>query len=169
MIKLSVRKIIFICALGIIFSINSVFASDIVAKPVSSSRGNLDAPAFKLKTLNGKEETLNDHKGKSVILFFFTTWCPHCRSVIPFLYDNIGKFKKEGIDLITVDVGESPAKIKSYLNSKKVDFDVLLDSNSSVSRLYSVVGVPTFVFISEDGKIVYFDNMLPEDYQRYFK
>lgn len=143
-----------------------LFTSNVFA---ASTRGgkpeSVVAPHFNLKTMKGQAVSLADLKGKNVIIFFFTTWCPWCRKKIPSLVKNEPRYKSEGIELLLVDVGESQAKVFSFASKNSIPFDILLDRDMKVSQDYDVVGVPTVVLISGDGRVVYNGNDLPSNYK----
>lgn len=142
------------------------FTSDVLASSARAAKPeSAVAPHFNLKTMKGKDVSLADLKGKNVIIFFFTTWCPWCRKKIPSLVKNEPRYKSEGIELLLVDIGESQAKVFSFANKNSVPFDILLDRDMKVSQDYDVVGVPTVVLISHDGRVVYNGNDLPPNYK----
>mgnify|MGYP001602487520 FL=1 len=120
---------------------------------------------FTLDTVSGKTVSLKDAKGKGVILFFFTTWCPACRQKFPSLSKDHETFRREGIGLFVIDAGESQAKVSSFLSKVNPPFDVLLDTSTAVAEAYGVMGVPTFILISKSGVVVYEGNDLPGDYK----
>lgn len=120
---------------------------------------------FTLDTAGGKTVSLKEAKGKGVILFFFTTWCPYCRQKFPSLSKDYETFRREGIELFVIDAGESQAKVSSFLSKAQPPFDVLLDKSTAVAEAYGVVGVPTFILISKSGVVVYEGNDLPGNYK----
>ncbi len=146
-----------------LFSINA-FASASMPK---EGVGTL-ASDFTLSSISDKTVSLNDFKGKNVILFFFTTWCPWCRKKFPDLEKNQEKYKKDGIELVVIDAGESRAKVASFASKIGTSFDILLDRDMNVADDYGVVGVPSFVLISDEGYVLYKDNDLPDDYNKIF-
>ena len=122
------------------------------------------APDFTLETIAGKTVSLKDYRGKGVILFFFTTSCPYCREKVPQLSRDYEKYKSENVELLAINSGDSQRKVSSFAAKEGVSFDILLDSNLKAADSYSIVGVPTFVLVDKDGKIVYNDNAFPSDY-----
>ncbi len=72
---------------------------------------------------------------------------------LPLLKQTQEKYAAQGLALVAVDVGEPPATVQGVVNSKGLTFQVLLDSNSAISRKYAVPGYPTTFFIDKTGAI----------------
>jgi peroxiredoxin len=128
------------------------------------------APDFTLERLSGSSASLNDViKDKKAILFFFATWCPHCRTQIKDLAAKKAELDKEGIVVALVNIGEPKSAVTKFLASYGLDGDAFLDADSLVSGTYQVAGVPTLIFIGDDGKVRYVEYGLPENYQEILK
>jgi peroxiredoxin len=162
--KKIVREVSVILSLVLFLSASSVFASASVKKEANSS----SAPQFSLTTVSGKTVSLKDFKGKNVVLFFFTTWCLWCRKKFPALIKDQQQYKSDGVELVIIDVGESQAKVSSFIEKQGIPFDILLDRDTKVSEDYDVVGIPNFVLVSSEGNIVYSDNDMPNNYNKIF-
>lgn len=120
---------------------------------------------FTLKDLSGNDVSLSDFKDKAVILFFWTTWCPHCRKEITNFINKYEDLKSADIELLAIDIGESKARVESFLSRYSIKFPLLLDVDSKVAYKYRVVGVPTIILISKEGNIVSLSHTLPDNYQ----
>ncbi|MEW6008804.1 MAG: TlpA disulfide reductase family protein [Candidatus Omnitrophota bacterium] len=111
----------------------------------------LKAPNFSLPDLNGKQVSLSDFKSKgNLVLFFWATWCPHCRVALEQLRAKSGKFT-----LITINVGEQKNKIEKFMQKNAYNYTVLLDEENDVAFSYGVLGIPTFIAIDKDLNITY--------------
>lgn len=124
---------------------------------------NLD---FRLKDLGENEISLSEYKNKkSIVLFFWTTWCPFCLRELDSLNRTYPRLKSEGIEVLAIDIQESAQRVRGFVQRKLLTFPVLLDLDGSVAEAYGLVGVPTFVLINKAGRIVFMDNYFPrEDY-----
>ena len=119
--------------------------------------GNLkDGQLFTLKSSTGGEGSLSDElrQNKAVLLNFWATWCPPCREEIPGLISIQEKFGGQSFTILGVDVGESEKKVSSFAKKMNINYPLLLDTSQSVSESYGVVGIPTSILISSDGKIL---------------
>jgi peroxiredoxin len=111
------------------------------------------APDFTLTSLDGQTIQLSDLRGRPVLLNFWATWCPACRTELPALqaaYERYG----EQVVFLAVDVKESRDTVASFVSQFGLTFPVLLDEQGQVSdRLYQVRGIPTSLFIAPDGVV----------------
>lgn len=133
------------------------------AQPLPAKTDKL-APDFKLMDLKGKEVSLSDFKGKPLILFFWTTWCPFCREEFPVLIDSYNDVKKKGVDILAIDIGEPKERVEKFTVNLDIPFPILLDSASTVAYAYDLLGVPTFILIDSQGKIKFHGNDFPSNY-----
>ena len=123
------------------------------ANPAAQPRPGQPAPDFEAKMLDGSTARLSDYRGKPVWLSFWASWCPPCRAENPDVDAIYREMKDRGLVMIAVDMGESPAEIRSYLESTGYTFPVALDTGYAITSLYQVNGIPTHFFIDRDGVI----------------
>jgi len=109
---------------------------------------------FRLKDLEGKELSLSDLKGKKVFLNFWATWCPPCRAEMPEIEKLYQETKDSNLVIVAVEIGEPLDTVKSFIDSNKYNFKVLLDSDQSIASKYNIASIPTSYFIDVDGNIV---------------
>ena len=110
---------------------------------------------FKLKDLNGNELSLSDLKGKKVFLNFWATWCPPCKAEMPEIEKLYQETKDSDLVIVAVEIGEPLDTVKSFIDSNKYNFKVLLDPDQTVATKYNITSIPTSYFIDADGNIVY--------------
>ena len=79
------------------------------------------SPDFTLKTFNGGEVNMTKLRdNKSAIIFFWATWCPHCREALKDLNRNSAGMEGKGIKLMLVDVGEEEKEVRRYMERNKI-------------------------------------------------
>jgi peroxiredoxin len=135
----------------LITTLATVFLMLSMAAGVFSAE-NPKAPDFTLQDMNGKSVSLNSFKGKNVLLYFTTTWCPYCKREVPELKEMHQKYKGR-LEILAIDMNESKAKVSSYIEKYQIPYTTLLDSDGSVGIDYSVRGVPTAVLVGKDGRV----------------
>jgi peroxiredoxin len=133
------------------------------------------APAFALKTLEGKEVKLSDYKGKIVVLEWFQPTCPYCIAG----YNEGGncratadKLQKDGVVYLLVNSSEprnENAKLEAnveFFKSRKISETVLLDPEGTVGRAYGARSTPHCMVIDAKGTLAYrgaIDNAMEKD------
>lgn len=118
-----------------------------------------------LKDLNGQTVDLSSYKGKPLILFFWTTWCPYCRVELRILNQQYSVMANEGIALLGVNVSESENKVQKFFKGYPLNFRMLLDRFGLLADKYDLMGVPTYVFLNKTGKVISQAHSLPANYK----
>lgn len=120
--------------------------------PVAPYPQNI-APDFTLNQLNGAPLALSAFKGKPMLINFWATWCPPCRSELPALETAYQKYQDK-VAFIAVDVKEDPTTVAAMVQELGLSFPIVLDPDGQISNgLYEVRGIPTSIFVDANGII----------------
>ncbi len=115
--------------------------------------GNVMAPDFTLKNLEGKDVKLSDFRGKWVIIDFWGSWCGWCIKGFPKLKDAYEQYKPE-LEILGVDCNEPEANWRKGVEKYKLPWvNVYNPEGTSILSDYAVQGFPTKAIISPEGKI----------------
>lgn len=106
---------------------------------------------FALLNLTGDQVWLSDLRGKMVIVTFWATWCSPCQAEIPELNNVYLDLKDQGIEILAIDVRESPDVVNEFVQAMGMNYPVLLDSRGYLAYAYGVRGIPTSFFIDRQG------------------
>ena len=138
-------KIFNILALLILFSVSAT----------AQVKEGENAPNFTLKNLDGKEISLNQFRGKHVLINFWATWCGPCKIEMPSLEALYERFKDRNFVLLAISNDMFGANIvKPFVKAHNINFPVLLDQRLKVSNAFGVVSLPTTFMIDPQGKII---------------
>ncbi len=118
--------------------------------PVKSKPAAKD---FELPNLDGNKVKLSDFTGKVVVVNFWATWCPPCRKEIPSMQRAWNILKEKDVMMLAVHVGGTEDKVWTFLTDFSVEFPVLIDKTSKVSKAWPLVGLPVTFIIDPKGKI----------------
>jgi cytochrome c biogenesis protein CcmG/thiol:disulfide interchange protein DsbE len=130
----------------------------ILAVSARSEDKKTAAPNFAADNLDGKKVELEDLLGDGpVLISFWATWCKPCIKELNQLQKVYKKYKKEGFEILAIDVDgpRSRSKVKPMVKGLKWEFPVLWDKTKNVYRKYHVLGIPHTVLIDKSGEIRY--------------
>jgi peroxiredoxin len=120
---------------------------------VKPEKNRKAAPEFTLKDAAGRAVHLSDYRGKVVLLNFWATWCGPCRMAMPGLQELQDKFKDRGLEILSVNQGETAEPVRNFIQRKKYSFHVVLDQDGAVGGKYGVRGIPTLVLVDKKGMV----------------
>lgn len=112
-------------------------------------------PPLTLLDLAGKPRSLEDYRGKVVVINFFGTWCPPCLQEMPSLLLLAEAWKDSPFIVLAVDAGDSVEKLQQVFGKHRDAFSILLDSRQTVSRSWGVLSFPTSFVLDPEGRIRY--------------
>jgi len=140
----------------------AVTASVCAQTPATAPAEGTAAPALKLQDQNGKWQTLDQYKGKWVVLYFYPKdFTGGCTTQACELRDNIFAFKKADAVILGVSV-DDVASHEKFAKEHSLPFDILADPTHEAAEKYGVLATygtaqlasrQTFL-IGPDGKIV---------------
>ena len=109
------------------------------------------APEIMAVDIEGKRVALAAFKGRTVLLDFWTTWCPPCRADAPALDKLYDKYGDKDLMIVGISVGEDHATVAKFLTDHPHEFPILLTSENDLPPAFQIGVLPTYVVIDRDG------------------
>lgn len=110
------------------------------------------APTFELDDLSGRRVTLEQYRGKVVLLDFWATWCTPCRRTMPVLERLQKEFAGELV-LLAINLQEPAEEVRDYVIRRGIESTVLLDLDGRVGHAYRAQAIPMQVLIDRQGVV----------------
>ena len=126
------------------------------------------APAFSLKTPEGKTIASGDLRGRFAVVHFAATWCPFCAAEAPNLEKLYRDYRDRGVLVYIIDVKEQAGTVTKNFRKFGFSFPLLLDLEGTVARSFAPpatilpdlardeVMIASNLIIDREGKIRFF-------------
>ncbi len=137
-----------------------------VTRAVNTNQENRPtvSPDFTLKDLEDHDVSLSQFKGKVVLVNFWATWCGPCRIEIPWLVELQNKYAARGFTVLGVAMDEEgksavapfvqKERFKVGGTSQSMNYPIVLGNDATADKFGGLVGFPTSVLISKEGRVV---------------
>ena len=113
------------------------------------------APNFTLQTLDGKNLSLTELRGKAVLVNFWATWCGPCKIETPWLVEMQDRYGSAGLQVVGVAMDDSGKdEIEKFAKDMGVNYPVLIGKEAVGDAYGGVPALPESFFVGRNGKIV---------------
>lgn len=112
------------------------------------------APPFQAVTLDGRDSlSLDDYRGRVVLLNLWATWCAPCREEMPAMQRLRMMIPDSAFAVVAVNVDsrETPRQIRAFADELDLTFDILHDESDFTATQYQVYGLPQSYLIDATG------------------
>ena len=135
------------------FHRRAFLASALVPAALSAPPGIVrKAPPFETKTLIGRRVRLEDYKGKTLLLVFWATWCPHCRRYLSAMQELHKEYAARNVEMLALSVDETGWKVVApYIRDHNLTVPIAL-APAATQRAYDTSGgIPITSIIDGSG------------------
>lgn len=116
-----------------------------------SSSGEGQARDFALTSLSGEKVSLNQYRGRPVLINFWATYCVPCRIEMPVIQRMADRHPR--LVVLLLDERDSTSSARAFIHDLQIRSKVLLDTDGTVGDRYHLTGLPTTLFVRPDGGI----------------
>jgi thiol-disulfide isomerase/thioredoxin len=140
--------------------LNVFFAGlTLIALALSAPAGAADVgdqAKLKAPLLDGKSVTMEQLKGKVVMVNFWATWCPTCKAEMPQWQKFYDAHKAQGFELIAVSIDEDENELKKQAKERGFTFPMAWRFDDKTDDNFGdVIGTPTLYIVDKNGKIAW--------------
>ena len=116
---------------------------------------NPEPPALVLEDNHGQQHSLEDYRGKVILVNFWAGWCHPCIQEIPEMIRLAEMLADRPFVILAVNVGEEKRKLPGFV--KKIDehMAILMDTDSEAFKRWKCIGLPSTFVIDPGGQIRY--------------
>ena len=113
---------------------------------------------FSATDLDGSPISLQDYRGKVVLLDFWGVWCGFCIDEMPNLKKIYDTYKDQGFDIIGVSLDDEESDLRDYIKKNDIQWRQIYSDerwkDDPLAQRYEITGVPEQWLIDRDGKLI---------------
>jgi beta-lactamase regulating signal transducer with metallopeptidase domain/peroxiredoxin len=124
--------------------------------PMSELVGKI-VPDFSATDLDGKPISLQQYRGKVVLLDFWAVWCGPCLGEMPNIKRVYDTYRDQGFDIIGVSLDTDEARLRNYLKENGIQWRQIFSGQkweSPLAQQYGIRAIPTPCLIARDGTLI---------------
>lgn len=114
------------------------------------------APDIPLTDTQGNPHSLNEFRGKLVLVNFWATWCPPCLMEMPWLNRLYAAYRDKGFVVVAISIdAQGPEYVRKYMTDKRFRFPAFSDPHGIRTGVpFGLVGLPTSYLIAPGGELL---------------
>ena len=120
-------------------------------------KAGVQAPDFKMKTIDGKTFKLSQLKGKTVVLDFWASWCPDCRKDAPEVVRMYKEYAPQGIEFVGVSMDTDMEAWRKACEQFGITYTQVSElkkfKETDIAKAYGVKWIPSMVVVDKEGKV----------------
>ena len=112
-------------------------------------------PEFALPSVVGDETiSLQDFRGKVLLINFWATWCPPCRKEIPSLISLQKEYASKGFSVIGLSMDQGGKKqVAKFVKKAGMNYPVAIADKKAAREFGGVIGIPASFLLDRSGKV----------------
>ncbi len=109
---------------------------------------------FQVTTLDGRPLRLSDLRGSIVMIDFWSSWCPPCRSEAPILAEAYERWSELGVEFVGVSIWDTEGDVRDFVEQHGIKYPNAVDEDGQIAVEFGVRGIPEKFFVNPEGEIV---------------
>jgi cytochrome c biogenesis protein CcmG, thiol:disulfide interchange protein DsbE len=143
-----------LAVLGVVVALVALLAYGLASNEPDREIGGEPAPALELPRLSGNGVgSLEDYRGRVVVLNFWASWCEPCREESPLLQRWHERLEKQGATVLGVDALDEIGHARAFVDEYGLTYPMLRDGDGSTREPFGIVGFPETFVIDREGRI----------------
>lgn len=121
--------------------------------PAWVSDENRVAPVMQVTLLDGRPISLEQLRGKVVLVNFWATWCPYCRHEMPAMERFYRDYRAQGFEILALSQDDAPEPVRQFMAKEGYHFPVAMAEARHAVAFGGVSRLPTSFIVDKQGRV----------------
>ncbi|MES9861993.1 MAG: TlpA disulfide reductase family protein [Candidatus Thiodiazotropha sp. LLP2] len=122
--------------------------------PMVLNAGDVGSGPGRSAEQSDKAFSLEDYRGKVVLVDFWASWCAPCRTAFPWLNRMQQKYQALGFEVVGINIDEDLSQADLFLSKVPADFAIAYDPEGELAKEYDLQGMPASYLIDREGRVI---------------
>jgi cytochrome c biogenesis protein CcmG/thiol:disulfide interchange protein DsbE len=109
---------------------------------------------FTLIALDGRQISLEQLKGKVVMVDFWSSWCVPCRVEGPLLAETYREWRDRGVEFVGIAIWDERGAVEEFIDRNGIEYANGIDDSGRIAVDWGVRGIPEKFFVNAEGQVV---------------
>lgn len=109
---------------------------------------------LQVTTLDGRPMRLSELRGSIVMIDFWSSWCPPCRSEAPILAEAYERWSELGVEFVGISIWDTEGDVRDFVEQHDIKYPNAVDEDGQIAVEFGVRGIPEKFFVNPEGEIV---------------
>lgn len=156
-IGLIISLVLIVTLLGIV--VKNEFANDKTFNALIKKEDGTEQIAYetKLVSLDESETSMEDYKGKILVLNFWVSWCGPCIDEMPEL-NKFYKKQPKNVEFLAINMTsdeKSANTVEKFRRQYNIKFPIFIDEKGLLQKSFEIISYPTTIIVDSDGVVRY--------------
>ena len=114
-------------------------------------------PNIIINDLSGNQIELNKINSEQILILFYASWCPHCQTIVPQVFDLYKKQREKKFEVLAISIDTSRVDWLEYIRDNNLNWFNVADDNGWEGKAatdYYIYATPSMFLVDKQLQLI---------------